>query len=58
MFNPLSIRLQTNFRLANTEGAAVKNEFGQYDNEFVLRDHLGNTRVTFKDGTNKGAVYY
>ena len=24
----------------------------------MLRDHLGNTRVTFKDGTNKGAVYY
>ena len=36
----------------------MRNEFGQYDNEFALRDHLGNTRVTFKDGTNKGAVYY
>ena len=45
-------------RIQNTEGSIVRNEFGQYDYEYVLRDHLGNTRVTFKDGTNKGAVYY
>ena len=45
-------------RIQNTEGSIVRNEFGQYDNEFVMRDHLGNTRVTFKDGANKGAAYF
>lgn len=45
-------------RLAHTEGAVVRNDFGAYDQEYVLRDHLGNVRVMFKDGTNKGDAYY
>jgi hypothetical protein len=30
-------------RIGNTEGAVIKNEFGFYQYEYVLRDHLGNT---------------
>jgi RHS repeat-associated protein len=44
-------------RFAHTEGAVVN----QGDNitfmhEYVLRDHLGNTRVTFTDADNNGIV--
>jgi RHS repeat-associated protein len=41
-------------RIANTEGSVVSNGSGGYEYEYVLRDHLGNTRVTFNgnaDGT-------
>jgi RHS repeat-associated protein len=41
-------------RFANTEGSVVNNGSGGYEYEYVLRDHLGNTRVTFNgnaDGT-------
>jgi RHS repeat-associated protein len=41
-------------RVAHSEGAVVRNDFGQYQHEYVLRDHLGNTRVTFRDGENRG----
>jgi RHS repeat-associated protein len=44
-------------RVAHSEGAVVRNEHGAYQHEFVLRDHLGNTRVTFRDGINKGEPY-
>jgi RHS repeat-associated protein len=45
-------------RVAHSEGAVVRNDFGQYQHEYVLRDHLGNTRVTFTDGVNKGEPYW
>jgi RHS repeat-associated protein len=40
-------------RIAHSEGAVVRNDFGLYQQEYVLRDHLGNTRVTFRDGVNR-----
>jgi RHS repeat-associated protein len=45
-------------RVAHSEGAVVRNDLGQYQHEYVLRDHLGNTRVTFTDGVNKGEPYW
>jgi RHS repeat-associated protein len=45
-------------RIPHNEGAVVKNEFGAYEHEYVLRDHLGNNRVTFRDGINKGDAYF
>jgi RHS repeat-associated protein len=44
-------------RVAHSEGAVVQNELGFYQHEFVLRDHLGNPRVTFRDGISKGESY-
>jgi RHS repeat-associated protein len=44
-------------RIAHSEGAVVQNDLGAYQHEYVLRDHLGNTRVTFRDGVNKGEPY-
>jgi RHS repeat-associated protein len=41
-------------RFANTEGSVINNGSGSFEYEYVLRDHLGNTRVTFNgnaDGT-------
>ena len=43
-------------RVANTEGAVVSNTSGGYEYEYVLRDHLGNTRATFRDSNNDGIV--
>jgi RHS repeat-associated protein len=43
-------------RIPNTEGAVTKNASGVFEYEYVLRDHLGNTRATFKDGNNDGIV--
>ena len=43
-------------RVANTEGAVTRNADGTYAQEYVLRDHLGNTRITFKDKDNDGTV--
>ena len=43
-------------RIANTEGAVTKNASGVYEYEYVLRDHLGNTRATFSDANNDGTV--
>jgi RHS repeat-associated protein len=45
-------------RIPHTEGAVVRNEFGAYEHQYDLRDHLGNTRVTFRDGINYGAAGY
>jgi RHS repeat-associated protein len=44
-------------RVSHSEGAVVLNEYGNDQHEYVLRDHLGNTRVTFRDGTNKGTYF-
>ena len=44
-------------RIAHTEGAVVRNWFtNTYEQQYVLRDHLGNTRVTFTDANNDGVV--
>jgi RHS repeat-associated protein len=43
-------------RVAHDEGAIVRNAQGVYEQEYVLRDHLGNTRVTFTDSNNDGIV--
>jgi RHS repeat-associated protein len=38
----------------NINGTVVQNTIST---KYVLRDHLGNTRVTFRDGTNKGTYF-
>ena len=48
-------------RIAHTEGAIVRIVDGAtsnvtYKHEYVLRDHLGNTRVSFRDKNNDGTV--
>jgi RHS repeat-associated protein len=43
-------------RLPHSEGAIVQEPTGVYNNHFVLRDHLGNTRVTFADRNKDGIV--
>ncbi len=43
-------------RISHTEGAVVRQTDGSYLHEYVLRDHLGNTRVTFSDGNNDRIV--
>jgi RHS repeat-associated protein len=43
-------------RVAHAEGAITRNAADAYEYEYVLRDHLGNTRVTFADGNNDGVV--
>jgi RHS repeat-associated protein len=44
------------FEFKNTEGAVTKNAGGAFEYEYVLRDHLGNTRATFSDANNDGIV--
>jgi RHS repeat-associated protein len=43
-------------RIAHTEGSVTRQTDGSYRHEYVLRDHLGNTRVTFTDADNDGVV--
>jgi RHS repeat-associated protein len=43
-------------RIAHTEGSVTRQTDGSYRHEYVLRDHLGNTRVTFSDANNDGVV--
>ncbi len=43
-------------RLSHTEGSISRQDDGTFAHEFVLRDHLGNTRVTFSDLNNDGFV--
>jgi RHS repeat-associated protein len=43
-------------RFAHTEGSVVRNAVAGYDYEYVLRDHLGNARVTFSDANTDGIV--
>ncbi len=48
-------------RIAHTEGAVTRQVYAptgavSYNHEYVLRDHLGNTRVTFTDANNDGVV--
>jgi RHS repeat-associated protein len=43
-------------RFAHTEGSVVRNAVAGYDYEYVLRDHLGNARVTFSDANTDGVV--
>jgi RHS repeat-associated protein len=42
-------------RFAHTEGAVVRNENNEFEHQYVIRDHLGNTRVTYRDGIKKAA---
>ena len=43
-------------RIPHTEGGIVQNSAGDYVYEYTLKDHLGNTRVTFGDADNDGIV--
>jgi RHS repeat-associated protein len=43
-------------RVAHTEGSVVRQLDATYIHEYTLRDHLGNTRVTFTDANNDGVV--
>jgi RHS repeat-associated protein len=43
-------------RFAHTEGSVVRQIDASYIHEYNLRDHLGNTRVTFTDANNDGIV--
>ena len=43
-------------RLNHIEGGVTRNTDGTYAQEYVLRDHLGNTRITFKDKNNDGTI--
>jgi RHS repeat-associated protein len=43
-------------RITHSEGSVSRNDQGAYEHEYVLRDHLGNTRVTFTDSNNDGIV--
>jgi RHS repeat-associated protein len=40
-------------RIAHTEGAVVRNENGVFEHQYVIKDHLGNARITYRDGINK-----
>jgi hypothetical protein len=40
-------------RFPHTEGSVVRNENGVFEHEYVIKDHLGNARVTYRDGINK-----
>lgn len=42
--------------LPNPEGFTKRNTAGTYDDNWVLRDHLGNTRVVFFDRNNDGNI--
>jgi RHS repeat-associated protein len=44
-------------RLSHTEGAVVLNPTtGVYEQEYVIKDHLGNTRVTYSDTNNDAYI--
>lgn len=43
-------------RIAHTEGSVSVQFYSSPTHEYVLRDHLGNTRVTFTDIDNNGLV--
>ncbi len=50
-------------RIAHTEGAVTRQVYAptgavSYNHEYVLRDHLGNARVTFTDGISRGDAYF
>jgi RHS repeat-associated protein len=39
-------------RLPHPEGSIVRNDAGNYELEYTLKDHLGNNRVVFRDKDN------
>ena len=43
-------------RIAHTEGSLSRQDDDKFLQEYVLRDHLGNTRVTFTDADNDGNI--
>jgi RHS repeat-associated protein len=43
-------------RFVHTEGSVVRQTNATFMQEYDLRDHLGNTRVTFTDANNDGVV--
>ncbi len=54
--NGVEYRNNVTQRIANAEGQITRTATATYQKEFVLRDHLGNTRVTFCDLNNDGLV--
>lgn len=40
----------------NPEGFTKRNTAGAYEDDWILRDHLGNTRVVFSDKNNDGVI--
>ena len=43
-------------RIINTEGACVRQSNGSFVYEYDMKDHLGNTRVTFSDVNNDWTI--
>ena len=43
-------------RILNTEGACVRQSNGSFVYEYDMKDHLGNTRVTFSDVNNDWTI--
>jgi RHS repeat-associated protein len=43
-------------RMATPEGNIIRTTGSNYEYEYTLKDHLGNTRVTFKDKDNDGVI--
>jgi RHS repeat-associated protein len=48
-------KLKKDMTKSNINGTVVQNAIST---KYALRDHLGNTRVTFRDGVNKGEPYF
>ena len=42
--------------IQNAEGYSKRNTSGNYDDNYVLRDHLGNTRLVFQDKNGDGVI--
>jgi len=54
--NGVEYRNNVTQRIANAEGQITRTATATFQKEYDLRDHLGNTRVTFSDLNNDGLV--